>query len=210
MPRFLIVLCMSALAIMVTACSVPNSQASRLTEETAELEMLLADMPWVSEVREASPDVSSDKVIYQFSFRTCPPCIRFKQQAWPKLHAAGIETRLVMTARRKKSTPDERTAVVELARTRDWDMAQAWMKANSPNGYYKKMTFTPTDGDKPREADLETLRGQIDMLDEILAVNGIDMAYPVVLWQDSKNDWHAEIGYYSGIADDIIASIGAG
>ena len=209
MPRFLIVLVMSALAVMVTACSVPHSQASRLTEEITELEFLLAEMPWVSEMRGVSPETSSDKIIYQFSFRTCPPCISFKQQVWPKLHAAGIETRLVMTARRKKSTADERTAVVQLARTRDWDIVQGWMKANSPKGYYKKMTFPAADGNKPREADLETLRSQIDMLDEILAVNGIDMAYPTVLWRDTKNIWHAEIGYHSGIADDIIASMGA-
>jgi len=202
--RYLIIFCMKALAIILTACSVPHSQGSPVTEETAELEILLAEMPWVS------PEVSSDKVVYQFSFRTCPPCISFKHQAWPKLHDAGIETRLVMTARRKKSTADERTAVVELARTRDWDMAQAWLKTNSPKGYYKKMTFPKADGNKPREADLEKLRSQIDMLDEILAVNGIDMAYPTILWQDTKNVWHAEIGYHSAMADDIIKSIGAG
>jgi len=165
--------------MMVAACSVPTSQAARIVEETAELETLLAEMPWVSEMRDVSPDVSADKVVYQFSFRTCPPCIRFKQEAWPKLETAGVETRLVMTARRSKSTADERTAVVELARTRDWDMAQEWMKANSPKGYYKKMT-----------------------------VNGIDMKYPTILWQDTKNVWRAEIGYHSAIADDIIMSLG--
>lgn len=175
-----------------------------LTEETAELEALLADMPWVS------AGLSDEKIVYQFSFRTCPPCIQFKKEAWPLFEEAGIETRLVMTARRRKSTEDERTAVVELARTRDWEMAKAWMRSNSPNGYYKKMTFTATDGNAPREADLEKLRGQIDLLDDILAVNGIEMAYPTVLWQDADNMWHAEIGYSSGMSQDIIDSMDAG
>lgn len=190
--------------IVLAACSALQMDAPVLSEETAELEALLSDMPWVS------PGLSDGKVVYQFSFRTCPPCIQFKKEAWPKLQAADIDTRLIMTARRRKSTADERTAVVELARTRDWDMAQAWMKANSPKGYYKKMTFPAADGNAPREADLEKLRGQIDMLDEILAVNGIDMAYPTILWQDTKNIWHAEIGYYSGMAEAIISSMDAG
>lgn len=182
--------------------------APALIEETAELETLLAEMPWVSSGRAAG--LLNEKVIYQFSFRTCPPCIQFKKEAWPILEEAGIETRLVMTARRRKSTEDERTAVVELARTRDWDMAEAWMTSNSPNGYYKKMTFPATDGNAPREAELENLREQIDLLDELLAVNGIEMAYPTVLWQDVDRIWHAEIGYYSGMAQDIIVSMDAG
>ncbi|MEP3889671.1 MAG: hypothetical protein ABJN69_04340 [Hellea sp.] len=190
----------------MTACSGLEMEAPALTEETAELETLLAEMPWVSE--SVSSETSNDKVVYQFSFRTCPPCIQFKKEAWPILEEVGIETRLVMTARRRKSTEDERTAVVELARSRDWDMAEAWMRSNSPNGYYKKMTFPVTDGNAPREAELEKLRGQIDLLDDILAVNGIEMAYPTVLWQDAENVWRAEIGYYSDMAQDIITSMG--
>lgn len=208
MARFLSALILSFSAALLSGCSALQLEAPTLMEETAELETLLSEMPWVSKsMTETKPDA---KIIYQFSFRTCPPCISFKTEAWPALEAAGIETRLVMTARRKKSTADERTAVVELARTRDWDMAQAWMKSNSPKGYYRKMTFPAADGNKPREDDLEKLRGQIDMLDEILAVNGLDMAYPTILWQDAENVWHAEIGYYSGMAQDIITSLGAG
>ena len=185
--------------------------APALTEETTELEALLAEMPWVSApmTRDASTGLSDKKVVYQFSFRTCPPCLQFKEDAWPILEEAGIETRLVMTARRRKSTKDERTAVVELARSRDWNMAQAWMRSYSPAGYYKKMTFPVTDGNAPREAELEKLRGQIVSLDEILAVNGIEMAYPTVVWQDAEKVWRAEIGYYSDMAQDIITSMGA-
>ena len=186
-------------------CSVLKLQAYTLTEQTQELETLLAEMPWVS--KSLSERLSDTKAVYQFSFRTCPPCIRFKTEGWPELEAAGIEPRLVMTARRSKSTADERTAVVELARTRDWDMAKSWMAANSPNGYYRKMTFTPTDGNTAREADLEKLRSQIDKLDAILAANGVDMAYPAIVWQDKDNVWKAEIGYSSKTAQAIIASM---
>lgn len=210
--RFLIALSLTLCAGLITACSGLKMDAPALTEKTAELETLLAEMPWVSKgvsMEDVSTPQSDKKIVYQFSFRTCPPCLQFKEDAWPILEEAGIETRLVMTARRRKSTKDERTAVVELARSRDWNMAQAWMKSHSPKGYYKKMTFPVTDGNVQREAKLEKLRGQIDSLDEILAVNGIEMAYPTVLWQDAENVWRAEIGYYSEIAQDIITSMGA-
>jgi hypothetical protein len=187
----------------MAGCSALNTEAPALTQQTDALETLLADMPWVS------AKTSDHKIVYQFSFRTCPPCIRFKKEAWPDLEKAGVQTRLVMTARRSRSSPNERTAVVELARTRDWTMAQDWMKSNSPKGYYRKMDFTAADGNAAREADLEKLRGQIDLLDKLLTANGIDMAYPTLLWQDADNIWRAEVGYYSGMAQDIIASLEA-
>ena len=209
---FFRVLGLGLCAAFMTACSGLTMDAPALTEETAELETLLADMPWVSKkapMEDVSKGHLGKKVVYQFSFRTCPPCLQFKEDAWPILEEAGIETRLVMTARRRKSTKDERTAVVELARSRDWNMAQAWMRSHSPKGYYKKMTFPVTDGNASREAELEKIRGQIDLLDDILAINGIEMAYPTVLWQDAENVWRAEIGYYSDMAQDIIRSMGA-
>lgn len=207
--RFFTALILAFYAVIVAACSALTLDAPAVTKQTAELETLLAEMPWVSDQMQDS-GATGGKVIYQFSFRTCPPCIQFKKEAWPELDDGGIETRLIMTARRSRSSPSERTAVVELARTRDWAMAQEWMKSNSPKGYYKKMKFTATDGDASREADLEKLRVQIEALRRILAANDVDMAYPTLLWQDANNVWRAEVGYYSGVARDIITSMDAG
>lgn len=206
MQRVLLVFCGLLMLSLLASCSALQMRATELTVQTQELETLLSEMPWVSE--RMSIDRPDIKPVYQFSFRTCPPCISFKTEGWPVLEAAGLEPRLIMTARRSKSTADERTAVVELARTRDWDMAKAWMAANSPKGYYRKMTFTAADGNAAREAELEKLRTQIDSLDDILAANNVDMAYPTILWQDSNGAWHAEVGYHNLTARNIIASMG--
>ena len=71
-----------------------------------EIARILQTSGWVS------PGLKG-KTLYMVSFRTCPDCIRFMTEEFPKLHAAGVDTRVIEVARRQvngiaKSTPLER------------------------------------------------------------------------------------------------------
>ncbi len=57
-----------------------------LTRE-AEIASLLEHAGWVS------PGVSKTKVLYMISWQACPPCIVYEREDFPKLQAAGVDTR---------------------------------------------------------------------------------------------------------------------
>ena len=84
-----------------------HTGVSTITQSVDELEEILGEIAFTSPQKE-------DRHIYQISFRTCPPCIQAHSHLLPALQEAGLETRLVTTARRHNSAADERAAVLSL------------------------------------------------------------------------------------------------
>jgi len=174
-----------------------------LTQSESRLEALLQRIAYTS------PNVEADSkaAMYQVSFRTCPPCIQSHENILPKLEAAGIETRLVTTARRGRSTADERAAVSENARRRDWSFTQRWWADRSPNRFYGRENLPPVEGDAQRETDLAQLQDDVDELVQILAINGVDFAFPALLWRSQDGTYKAAIGYNPGLSAHIISDV---
>ncbi|HEY9236523.1 MAG TPA: hypothetical protein VIP08_15970, partial [Phenylobacterium sp.] len=95
-----------------------------ITRNQAEIARILETAGWVS------PGKTGPK-LYMVSFRTCPDCIRFMAEEFPLLHAANVDTRVIVIARRdvngaSKSTPAERATVAELWLNRSWPLMQQW------------------------------------------------------------------------------------
>ena len=158
-----------------------------------------------------SPDptqgVSYEGTIYQVSFRTCPPCVQAHKNLLPKLRAAGIDTRLVTTARRGSSTADERAAVVENARRREWSFTQDWWADNSPRRFYAQTELPRVEGDVMREAELAALQDHVSALGDVLAKNGEGFGFPAFFWRTANGEYKSAVGYNPAIADVILADI---
>ncbi|MEO8112792.1 MAG: hypothetical protein ABI655_00330 [Phenylobacterium sp.] len=158
-----------------------------ITRHQAEITRLLEASGWVS------PKLNGPK-LYMVSFRTCPDCVRFKAEEFPKLHAKGVDTRVIEIARRDvnglaKSTPAERATVAQLWLTRDWKLAEAWDRV--PAAAWTAPGIPPADGDLGRMAVVEAGRSLVDGLRPLLKDNGVTFAYPTLVWWNAKGEMRA-------------------
>jgi hypothetical protein len=150
----------------------------------AEIAAILQSSGWVS------PGLKG-KTLYMVSFRSCPDCIRFTKEQFPDLHAKGIDTRVIEVARRDynglpKSTPVERATVAQLWLTRDWKLLEAWEAV--PVDAWKAPGVPPADGDAARTAVVEGGRVMVDKLKPLLKDNGVNFAYPLLVWWNDRGE----------------------
>jgi hypothetical protein len=153
-----------------------------VTKHQAEITRLLETAGWVSPGK-------ADKTLYMISFRTCPDCLRFKAEEIPGLRAAGVEPRIIEIARRDvngiaKSTPAERATVAQLWITRDWALMERW--ETTPVDAWTAPGIPAADGDMARTAVVEAGRDLVDQLQPRLKANGVNFAYPLLVWWDAK------------------------
>ena len=158
-----------------------------ITRHQAEIAQLLQQAGWVSPGLKGGP-------LYMVSFRSCPDCIRFETEAFPRLHAAGVDTRVIEIARRDvnglpKSTPIERATVAQLWLTRDWKLLDAWYAV--PPDAWKAPGIPSADGDIARMAVVESGRSLVDRLRPLLKDNGVDLRYPTLIWWDADGRMRA-------------------
>lgn len=136
---------------------------------------LITGAGWVS------PGLSKSRWIYMVSFRSCPDCIRFESEVFPALHKAGVDTRVIVIARRARSTAPERTGVGELWARRDWKTFETW--TGMPVDAWTGEGYPSGDLDPARAALVEKARQFVDDLRPLLADNGVDLRYPTLIWQ---------------------------
>ena len=148
-----------------------------LAANEAEIVAMLEGAGWVS------PGLSDTKVLYLVGFRSCPDCIRFETEEFPRLQAAGVDTRVILYPRRSISTPEERAGVAELWKNRSWAFLERWM-AQPPTAW--KAEGVAPDTDPERAALVEKSRDFVDDMGPLLAANGIRMAFPTLVWRDAK------------------------
>ncbi|AYV45458.1 hypothetical protein CFHF_09625 [Caulobacter flavus] len=149
-----------------------------ITKNQAEIAKILEGSGWVS------PGLKGPK-LYMISFRTCPDCVRFKKEEYPRLHKAGVDTRLIEIARADrngvpKSTPVERATVAELWINRSWELSEAWDA--TPVDAWTAPGLKPADGDIARTAVIEAGRKSVEDLVPLLKANGVNFAYPLLVW----------------------------
>jgi hypothetical protein len=145
----------------------------------AEIAKILEQSGWVS------PHLPGPK-LYMISFRSCPDCIRFEEQAFPRLHEAQVDTRVIVIARADKngipkSTAPERATVAELWLNRSWKLYEAWTALKPPTAWTAQ-GVAPADGDIGRTAVVEAGRKEVEDLRPLLRDNGINFAYPTLIW----------------------------
>ena len=153
-----------------------------ITRNQAEIAKILETAGWVS------PGLKGQK-LYMVSFRTCPDCVRFKHEEYPGLHKAGVDTRLIEIARADrngvpKSTPAERATVAELWVNRSWALSERWDA--TPVEAWTAKGIAPADGDVARTAVIEAGRKTVEDLRPLLKANGVNFAYPLLVWWTSS------------------------
>lgn len=158
-----------------------------VTRHQTEIVRILESSGW------ASPGLQG-KRLYMVSFRACPECVRFTEEEFPKLHAKGVDTRVIAIARGdlnglSKSTPAERATVAQIWLTHDWKLLQRWEAA--PAADWKAQGIPPADGDMARTAVIEAGRKMVDDLTPLMKDNGVRFAYPLLVWWDEKGRMRA-------------------
>ncbi|MET0274563.1 MAG: hypothetical protein ABW360_16375 [Phenylobacterium sp.] len=155
-----------------------------VTKHQEEIASILKSSGWVSPGLKGKP-------LYMVSFRTCPDCIRFTKEEFPRLHKSGVDTRVIEIARRDyngvaKSTPAERATVAQLWITRDWKLLEAWEKV--PAAAWTAQGIPTAEGDAGRMAVVEAGRSTVDRLKPLLKDNGVNFAYPLLVWWNDKGE----------------------
>jgi hypothetical protein len=155
-----------------------------ITKHQAEIAQILEHAGWVS------PGAKGRK-LYMIGYRSCEDCVRFKAEELPKLLNAGVDTRIIEIARADKnglarSTPAERATVAELWLNRSWALAEQWDK--TPIDAWTAPGVPPADGDTARTAVIEAGRDMVDQLIPLLKDNGINFAYPTLIWWNDKGE----------------------
>jgi len=158
-----------------------------ITRHQAEIVQLVEQAGWVSPGLTGRP-------LYMVSFRSCPDCIRFRTEEFPRLQAANVDTRVIEIARRDvnglaRSTAVERATVAQLWLTRDWKLLEAWEA--TPVDAWKAPGVPAADGDIARMAVVESGRSMVDRLRPLLRDNGIDLRYPTLIWWNDKGQMRA-------------------
>ena len=149
-----------------------------VTRDQAEIAKILEASGWVS------PHAAGPK-LYVIAYRDSVPGQRFIGANFAALHKASVDTRVIMVARpdvngAAKSTAAERSTVAELWVNRSWALFQKWMAA--PSDAWTAAGLPPADGDVARSAVVEVGQAAIDKITPLLKDNGVDIAYPVLVW----------------------------
>jgi hypothetical protein len=161
-----------------------------ITKHQDQIAQLLQQSGWVS------PGLNGPK-LYEIGFRSCEDCVRLRLEEFPKYQKAGVDTRVIMVARRNynglsKSTPAERSTVAELWANRKWSLLEAWEQV--PVAAWTAPGIIPADGDSARSALVEQSRLLVDQLKPLLADNGVDnhgFRYPTLIWWDKQGRMRA-------------------
>jgi hypothetical protein len=156
-----------------------------ITRNQAQIASLLQRSGWVS------PGLKGP-VLYEIGFRSCEDCVRLRLEEFPRFHKAGVDTRVIMIARRDynglaRSTPAERSTVAELWVNRNWNLLEAWEQ--TPSDAWTAKGITPADDDAARAAVVEQSRQLVDQLRPLLAANGIargGFRFPTLIWWDKQ------------------------
>jgi len=153
-----------------------------LTAHEAEIAAMLDQAGWVSP--RSAETGRGEKVLYLVGFRSCPDCIRFETEEFPRLQAAGVDTRVILFPRRAVSTPEERSGVAELWANREWGLLERWMAV--PPAAWKAEGLPVADATPERAALVEKSRRLVDDLKPLLADNGVKIAFPTLVWRDAR------------------------
>jgi len=160
-----------------------------------ELMAVLNGAAWIHKPGQKGP------VLYVVTFRTCGPCIEFKESELDGLLAVGVDVRFIPFASGQiedgedSAEPGERAMIAELAKTRSWDLYMGWydMKAET---YYATQPLPPSaDDDSERTALIANGRKLVDAVEKALTFSRVELGFPAFFWRDKDGKPQTEIGY---------------
>ena len=147
-------------------------------QHEAEIAALLEGASWVS------PGLSKDKVLYMVSWQSCPYCLAYERDDFPKLQAAGVDTRVIVYVRAISSTPQERAGVAELWRHRSWELWKRFVKIPTSSWTAEGL---PADTDPTSVALVAKSQEFADNMRVLMSENGIGtrahLNLPTLIWR---------------------------
>ncbi len=160
-----------------------------ITKNQTEIAKALDGADWVS------PHLTGPRV-YAVVYRACEACNRMEAQLFPKLQAAGDDTRVIVIALpdlngQTRSTPAERATVAELWSNRSWRLFQQWMLTTPSD--WTAPGIQPADGDALRTGAVQLGRDLAARLTPLLKANGVAMGYPLLVWWTRSGEMHARV-----------------
>jgi hypothetical protein len=207
----LIALTILALAVIAGGVFIWRVEAGlrpiTVTKNAPEIAKILASSGWVS------PHVAGSKTLYMISFRSCPWCIVYEKSEFPALQKAGVDTRVIMVARRDKqgesqSSAFERSTVAELWVNRSWPLFEKWSAVQPTE--WTAPGITPADSDIARSGVVELSRKTIDDLTKLMPFEKGKMGYPTLIWWDAQGRMRAYVGWEAPAAKHIRRELGVG
>ena len=149
-----------------------------LTAHQAEIASTLDRAGWVS------PGISKTKVLWMISYRSCPDCVRFEEEEFPRLQAAGVDTRVIMAPRPLGTTAAERASVAALWSGRSWKLYQAW--TGMPVPAWTAPGLPSADSDPAAAAQLQRSEQFIAAMKPLLLASDVRLHYPTLIWRDQQ------------------------
>lgn len=149
-----------------------------LTANAPQIEATLNGSGWVG------PGLSKTKALWMISYRSCPDCVRFEEEEFPRLHAAGVDTRVIMAPRPKGTTAAERASIAAIWSGRSWKLYQAWTAVPVPA--WTAAGLPSADTDAGAAAQLQRSEQFIAAMKPLLAADGVTLHYPTLIWRDAQ------------------------
>jgi hypothetical protein len=147
-------------------------------QHEAEIAALLEGASWVS------PGLSKDKVLYMVSWQSCPYCLAYERDDFPRLQAAGVDTRVIVYVRAISSTPQERAGVAELWRHRSWELWKRFVRIPTSSWTAEGL---PADTDPTSVALVAKSQEFADNIRVLMSENGIGtrehLNLPTLIWR---------------------------
>jgi len=188
-----------------------ETQPTTLKQDLPQLQAALAGSHWISPG--LAPAQVTRRTLYMVSFRSCPYCVDYETVEFPRLQKAGVDTRVILFARRDQdgeahSTPAERATVAQIWRSRDWGLYQHWTATPVASWPTSGQVPPSADTDPARQAAVEASRVAVERIGAALASNGVELHYPGLIYQTADGRWRAFIGYDPKAAAAIRADLG--
>lgn len=150
--------------------------------DQAQIQRLLDEASWISAGGGGEP-------LYMITYRDSAAAQRYEREEFPKLRAAGVETRVIVFARPDReglaqSTAAERTTVAEIWLNRDWPLYERWTA--TPTRNWTAAGVPQADGNMARTAVVEAGRDFVARLNDLVRGSGLGAGYPLILWRDRE------------------------
>ena len=183
-----------AIALLLAATA-PGSagETAPITENADEIFSALESASWIHKPGQGG------RVLYVMTFRTCGPCIEFKEAELDRLLDAGVDVRFVVFPPwdewgEEINEPGEIAMIAELWKTRSWDLYLAWYAMSAPT-YYRTQTLPPSAASGERAALVARSRKVVLLVEDALKPDGVGFGFPGFFWKDKNGQPMVHIGY---------------
>lgn len=197
----------ATIALLLAATAPAGAgETAHVTQHADEIFTALGNASWIHKPGQNGP------LLYVMSFRTCGPCIEFKEAELGRLLDEGVDVRFVVFPPwdewgEEINEPGELAMVAELWKTRSWDLYLNWY-VMSPETYYATQILPPPATSGERAALVARSRKTVLLVEDALKPDGVELGFPGFFWKDRNGQPMVHVGYsqrtFGPIRDSIL------